>query len=164
MIAAYCEAYGFQSWIYRFVSILGERYTHGHVFDFYRQLKTDPTNLRILGDGRQRKSYLYVQDCIDAILLGMNKATEKVNIFNLGVDDYCEVNDSIDWICNTLGVQPTRHYTGGSRGWVGDNPFIYLDTQRIRALGWSPSISISLGVIRTVEFLRANEWVLESRL
>jgi UDP-glucose 4-epimerase len=164
MIAAYCEAYGFQSWIYRFVSILGERYTHGHVFDFYRQLKTDPTNLRILGDGRQRKSYLYVQDCIDAILLGMNKASEKVNIFNLGVDDYCEVNDSIDWICNTLGVQPARHYTGGSRGWVGDNPFIYLDTQRIRALGWSPSISISLGVIRTVEFLRANEWVLESRL
>lgn len=163
MIAAYCEAYGFQSWIFRFVSILGERYTHGHVFDFYRQLQTDPANLHILGDGRQRKSYLYVQDCIDAVLMAMNKASEKVNIFNLGVDGYCEVNDSIGWICDALGVQPTLHYSGGSRGWVGDNPFIYLDTRRIRALGWSPSSSISLGVIRTVEFLRANEWLLESR-
>ncbi len=163
MIAAYCEAYGFQSWIFRFVSILGERYTHGHVFDFYRQLQTDPTNLRILGDGRQRKSYLYVQDCIDAMLLAVNKASEKVNIFNLGVDGYCEVNDSIGWICQALGVQPALHYSGGARGWVGDNPFIYLDTRRIRALGWSPSINIGLGVIRTVEFLRANEWLLESR-
>ncbi len=163
MIAAYCEAYGFQSWIFRFVSILGERYTHGHVFDFYRQLQTDPTNLQILGDGRQRKSYLYVQDCIDAMLMAMNKASEKVNIFNLGVDGYCEVNDSIGWICEALGVRPALHYSGGSRGWVGDNPFIYLDTRRIRALGWSPSINIGLGVIRTVEFLRANEWLLESR-
>lgn len=163
LIAAYCEGFGFQSWIFRFVSILGERYTHGHVFDFYKQLRDDPNKLRILGNGKQRKSYLYVQDCIDAILLAVEKASDKVNIFNLGVDAYCEVNNSIGWISETLGVKPELEYTGGDRGWIGDNPFIFLDTARIRALGWKPRLSIREGVVKTVEFLRANEWVLETR-
>ena len=163
LIAAYCEGFGFQSWIFRFVSILGERYTHGHVYDFYQKLKSDPTKLQVLGDGRQRKSYLYVQDCIDAILLAMDKAQEKVNIFNLGVDSYCEVNDSIGWICESLGVKPQLQYTGGDRGWVGDNPFIYLDTKRIQGLGWTPKHTIKEGIIKTVEFLKKNEWVFEVR-
>ncbi|EAY57004.1 MAG: UDP-glucose 4-epimerase [Leptospirillum rubarum] len=163
LIAAYCEGFGFESWIFRFVSILGERYTHGHVFDFYRQLKSNPASLRVLGNGKQRKSYLYVQDCIDAILLSMDRAKDKVNVFNLGVDSYCEVNDSIQWICETLGVEPKLEYTGGDRGWLGDNPFIFLDTAKIRALGWNPKLSIREGVLRTVEYLRANEWVFESR-
>jgi len=163
LIAAYCEGFGFRAQIFRFVSILGERYTHGHVFDFYKQLREDPTHLRVLGDGKQRKSYLHVQDCIDAILLAMDRATDKVNIFNLGVDHYCEVNDSIGWICATLDVQPRIEYSGGDRGWIGDNPFIFLDTTRIRALGWQPKLNIREGVIKTVEFLRANPWVLEAR-
>ena len=78
LIASYCEGFGFQSWIFRFVSILGERYTHGHIYDFYNKLKKDPTSLEVLGDGLQKKSYLYVQDCIDAIFLAMNKSQEKV--------------------------------------------------------------------------------------
>ena len=163
LIAAYCEGFGFQSWIFRFVSILGERYTHGHVFDFYQKLQADPTRLPVLGNGKQRKSYLYVQDCIDAILLAMDKAKEKVNIFNLGVDGYCEVNDSIGWICQKLGVTPKLEYTGGDRGWIGDNPFIFLDTQKIQSLGWKPKCTINEGVIKTVEYLRANEWVFEAR-
>jgi UDP-glucose 4-epimerase len=163
LICAYCEGYGFRSWIFRFVSILGERYTHGHVVDFYRQLRADPTRLRVLGNGKQRKSYLYVQDCIDAMLLAVDRAPAPVNIFNLGVDGYCEVNDSIGWICETLGVGPALEYSGGDRGWVGDSPFIFLDTARIRALGWTPRLDIRQGVIRTVEFLKANEWVLEAR-
>jgi UDP-glucose 4-epimerase len=69
LIAAYCEGYGMRGFIFRFVSILGERYTHGHVFDFYRKLLADPNRLAVLGNGRQRKSYLYVQDCIDAIFM-----------------------------------------------------------------------------------------------
>ncbi len=116
LIAAYCEGFAFQSWIFRFVSILGERYTHGHIFDFYQKLKADPTRLPVLGNGKQRKSYLYVQDCIDAILLALESAQDKVNIFNLGVDGYCEVNDSISWICEELGVKPKLEYTGGDRG------------------------------------------------
>lgn len=163
LIAAYSEGFGFQSWIFRFVSILGDRYTHGHVFDFYRQLRADPARLRVLGNGRQRKSYLHVQDCVDAILLAMEKATAKVNIFNLGVDDYCEVNQSIGWISEALGVKPQLEYTGGDRGWIGDNPFIFLDTKKIRALGWRPKLGIREGVVKTVEYLRANEWVLEAR-
>lgn len=163
LIAAYCEGFGFRSWIFRFVSILGERYTHGHVFDFYKQLKTDPTKLRVLGNGKQRKSYLDIEDCLDAMHVALEKATEKVNVLNLGVDSYCEVNDSIGWISETLGVRPIREYTGGDRGWIGDNPFIFLDTKRIRSLGWAPKYSIREGVVRTVEFLKRNEWLLESR-
>jgi UDP-glucose 4-epimerase len=163
LIAAYCEAFEFQSWIFRFVSLLGERYSHGHVFDFYRQLRSHPAQLRVLGNGRQRKSYLYVQDCIDAMLLGVSRATERVNIFNLGVDAYCEVRDSVGWICAALGLRPQVTYTGGNRGWVGDNPFIFLDTTRIRALGWQPLLDIEEGVRRTVAYLRENEWLLECR-
>ena len=95
LIQAYCEGFGLQAYIFRFVSILGERYSHGHVFDFYRQLSEHPAHLHVLGNGRQRKSYLYVQDCIDAILTALEKADGKVNLFNLGTDEYCEVNDSI---------------------------------------------------------------------
>ncbi|PPK74149.1 UDP-glucose 4-epimerase [Methylobacter tundripaludum] len=163
LISAYCEGFDFQSCIFRFVSILGERYTHGHVFDFYQKLKDDPSRLPVLGNGKQRKSYLHVQDCIDAILLAMDKATEKVNIFNLGVDGYCEVNDSIGWICEELGLKPQLEYSGGDRGWIGDNPFIFLDTKKIQSLGWKPKLGIRDGVIKTVEYLRENEWVFEAR-
>lgn len=163
LIEAYCEGFGFQSWIFRFVSILGERYTHGHVFDFYRQLLADPTELIVLGDGHQKKSYLYVQDCIDAILCAITHSNANVNIFNLGTDEYCEVNDSISWICEHIGVNPKRHYTGGERGWIGDNPFIFLDCSKIRSLGWKPKYSIKEGIIKTLEYLEKNQWVLEKR-
>ena len=163
LIQAYCEGFGFQAWIFRFVSILGERYTHGHVFDFYKQLKSDPTRLKVLGNGKQRKSYLYIQDCLDAMLLAVERAKDKVNIFNLGVDGYCEVNDSIGWICRAMGVSPKLEYSGGDRGWVGDNPFIFLDTKKTQSLGWRPKVCIEEGVVRTVRWLRENEWVLEAR-
>lgn len=163
LIAAYCEGFGFQACIFRFVSILGERYTHGHVFDFYQKLKADPSRLPVLGNGKQRKSYLYVQDCIDAILLAMDKAPDKVNIFNLGVDGYCEVTDSIGWICEELGVTPKLEFAGGDRGWIGNNPFIFLETKKIQSLGWKPKLDIRQGVLKTIAYLRANEWVFEAR-
>jgi UDP-glucose 4-epimerase len=164
LIAAYCEGFGFQSWIFRFVSILGERYTHGHVFDFYRKLQNDPSRLEVLGNGKQRKSYLYIHDCIDAIFFALKKSKDSVNIFNLGVDGYCEVNDSIGWICEELGVTPQLEYSGGDRGWIGDNPFIFLDTGKIRDLGWQPKLSIKDGVLKTIQYLRTNEWVFEKRI
>jgi UDP-glucose 4-epimerase len=163
LIAAYCEGFGMRSWIFRFVSILGERYTHGHVFDFYNQLRRDPTRLRVLGDGHQRKSYLYVQDCIDAIFHAMVRAPAKVNVFNLGTNEYCDVNDSIGWITAYLGVTPALDYSGGARGWIGDNPFILLDTARMTALGWHPRFTIREGVERTIAWLADNPWVLERR-
>jgi UDP-glucose 4-epimerase len=163
LIAAYCEGYGMRGFIFRFVSILGERYTHGHVFDFYRKLLADPNRLAVLGNGHQRKSYLYVQDCIDAIFTAISRAQDKVNIFNLGTEAYCEVNDSIGWITEYLGLSPQVQYTGGDRGWIGDNPFIYLDTRRIRSLGWLPKLTIRDSIVRTLDWLRANEWVFERR-
>jgi UDP-glucose 4-epimerase len=163
LISAYCAGYGFQSYIFRFVSILGERYTHGHIFDFYKQLKDDSSRLRVLGNGQQRKSYLYVQDCIDAMLMAIERSNAGVNIFNLGTDAYCEVNDSIGWICEALGVTPKIEYGGGDRGWIGDNPFIFLDTKKIRALGWKPKLTIQQGVIKTLEYLKTNPHVFDAR-
>ena len=163
LISAYCEGFGMRGYIFRFVSILGERYTHGHVLDFYRQLKTHPEYLDVLGDGHQRKSYLYVKDCVAAILTAIEKAGGQINILNLGLDEYCEVNDSIGWIAAHLGVSPELRYTGGRRGWVGDSPFIFLHCARIRNLGWTPRLNIQQGIVRTLEFLQANPWVLERR-
>jgi UDP-glucose 4-epimerase len=163
LIEAYSEGFGMQAYIFRFVSIMGERYTHGHVLDFYKQLLEHPGELRVLGNGEQRKSYLYVQDCIDAMLLAAKEASAPVSIFNLGTDEYCQVNQSIGWISEHLGLTPKLDYTGGDRGWIGDNPFIFLDCARIRALGWKPRLTIQQAVIRTVEFLENNSWVLERR-
>jgi len=163
MIAAYCEGFGMQGLIFRFVSILGPRYSHGHVFDFSKQLLDHPDKLRVLGNGKQRKSYLHVSDCVDAILCAMNKVEDKIAVFNLGVDAYCEVNDSIGWICGKLGVKPALEYSGGDRGWIGDNPFIFLDCSRMRSLGWQPRYSIREAVIETVEYLAANSWLFTSR-
>jgi UDP-glucose 4-epimerase len=163
LVSAFCEGFGMQGWIFRFVSILGERYSHGHVFDFYKQLLADPTKLRILGNGKQRKSYLYVQDCVDAMLLAIDRAPDKVNVLNLGTDEYVQVNDSIGYICEALGINPERSYSGGERGWVGDNPFILLDCKRMRALGWAPKLTIREGILKTLEYLKANTWLLEAR-
>ena len=164
LIQAYCEGFGFEGFIFRFVSILGERYTHGHVFDFYKQLRDNPNKLHILGNGKQRKSYLYIQDCIDAILLAMQHTDKKLNIYNLGTNEYCHVNDSIDWLCEYLNVEPERQYSGGERGWIGDNPFIFLDCSRINQLGWKPKLKIREGITQTIKYLHEHPWVLEKRL
>jgi len=163
LIQAYCEGFGYRSWIFRFVSILGERYTHGHVFDFYKQLLGNPNKLKVLGNGEQRKSYLYVQDCLDAMLFAVDKFKHKVNIINLGTNEYCRVTDSISWISQYLGLKPELIYTGGERGWIGDNPFIFLDTAKINNAGWKPKLNIKESVISTLDYLSRNKWILEKR-
>jgi UDP-glucose 4-epimerase len=159
LIQAFCEGFGFQGWIYRFVSVLGERYTHGHVFDFYRKLMANPSGIEVLGDGGQTKSYMYVGDCIDGLLLGIERSRAKVNIFNLGSDETIKIDDSLALIVKRLGLAPAIRHTGGTRGWVGDSPLIHLDCARIRALGWRPRVSIGEGILRTLEWLIANRWV-----
>jgi UDP-glucose 4-epimerase len=168
MIAAYAEGFGFEAYIFRFVSILGERYTHGHIFDFYRQLTEHPAWLKVLGDGSQRKSYLYIQDCIDAILhvtrLGTARdAKHRTQIYNLGTPEYVQVKDSIGFICGALGLKPELRYTGGDRGWIGDNPFIFLDTKKIQSTGWKPKLTIEQGIVKTLRWLEANRWIYELR-
>jgi len=168
LISAYAEGFGFEAYIFRFVSILGERYTHGHVFDFYKQLVEHPEWLKVLGNGKQRKSYLYVQDCVNAILHVTRASTardakHRTQIYNLGTAEYVEVNDSIGFICRSMGVKPALRYTGGERGWIGDNPFILLDTKRILATGWKPSLTIEQGIVRTLRWLESNRWVYDAR-
>jgi UDP-glucose 4-epimerase len=154
-IAAYVEGYGLNATIYRFVSILGRGYAHGHVRDFVDQLVEHPGELHILGDGSQRKSYLEITDCVDALIGRLGRASG-FEVFNLGVDDYCTVDESAGWICERMGVDARRTYSGGSRGWIGDNPFIFLDTTRIRETGWMPRFTIREAVERTVDFLLEN--------
>jgi UDP-glucose 4-epimerase len=160
LIAAYAAGFGFTGVICRFVSVLGERYTHGHVFDFYRALKRDPTHLRVLGDGRQEKSYLYVQDCVSAMLIAAehHDAERGAHVYNLGTDETLVVDDSVAIIAEHLSVSPQIEHTGGRRGWVGDSPLIRLDTARIRGLGWRPQLTIEQALIRTLEWFEANEY------
>jgi UDP-glucose 4-epimerase len=168
LIAAYAEGFGFEGYIFRFVSILGERYTHGHIFDFYKQLTEHPGWLQILGDGLQRKSYLYVQDCVDAILQVTRAGTargapHRTQVYNLGTTEFVQVNDSVRHICAALGLKPELRYTGGNKGWIGDNPFILLDTGRIQGTGWRAKLTIEQGIVRTLRWLEANQWVYDSR-
>lgn len=161
LIGAYAHGYDFRGLIFRFVSVLGERYTHGHVVDFFRALKRDATSLRVLGDGRQEKSYLYVQDCVSAMLIAARDPDlnpGRTRIYNLGTDETVTVDQSVATIASHLGVTPAIQHTGGTRGWAGDSPFIHLDCSLIRALGWKPKLSIREAIVRTVDWLEANPY------
>lgn len=155
-----------EAYIFRFVSILGERYTHGHVFDFYRQLVEHPDQLDVLGNGTQRKSYLYVQDCISAMLEAIeleyaSTQRHRTAVLNLGTREFVDVKESIRIICEELDVAPRIEYGDSPRGWPGDTPFLWLETSRMRALGWRPLVSVPEAIRKTVGWLKANEWVFE---
>ena len=156
LIEAYAESFGMKTWIFRFVSILGPRYTHGHVYDFYQQLMKHSETLTVLGNGHQKKSYLHVSDCIEAIHISLDEFSKPVNVINLGVDGYCEVRDSVGWITSEMGVNPEIIYGTASKGWIGDNPLIHLSTKKIESTGWKPKFSIEEGVRDTVRFLNSN--------
>jgi UDP-glucose 4-epimerase len=166
LIAAYASGYGFTALICRFVSILGERYTHGHVYDFYCALKRDPTHLTVLGDGRQEKSYLYVQDCVSAILMAsaLHRDEPGAHIYNLGTEETVVVDNSVGVITEYLGLSPAIEHTGGSRGWVGDSPLILLDTARIQRLGWKPQVGIHEAIVRTLDWFEANKYAWQDQV
>jgi UDP-glucose 4-epimerase len=166
MIGAYCHGLGFTGIVCRFVSVLGERYTHGHVIDFYRSLKRDPTRLRILGDGRQEKSYIYVQDCVTAMLTTLEHQVgiEGFAVYNLGTDETVTVDVSIATITEHMGVTPIIERAGGSRGWPGDSPLIHLDTSRLRRLGWRPEVPIRAAIRLTLDWFEREPYVLDADL
>jgi UDP-glucose 4-epimerase len=161
LLSAYAHGYGFRSSVFRFVSMLGPRYTHGHVFDFWRKLRRDPSRLEILGDGRQQKAYLHVADGVRAMLLASAEQTAPFRALNVGHTEWLSVVESASIICRALGVSPALSFTGGERGWVGDAPKILLDTTRIRALGWAPSVPLETAIIETLQFLEANPYCAE---
>ena len=163
LIEAYAHGYGFSGAVFRLVSVLGERYTHGHVLDFYRALRRDPSVLQVLGNGRQEKSYLYVGDCIDGILAGLaaHQGPGDVGIYNLGTDETIVVDDSVRHITGHVGVSPRVEHAGGRRGWPGDSPLIHLDCTRLRGLGWRPTVSIAEALTRTLAWFEANPFVFD---
>lgn len=153
LIQAYSEGAGITSYIFRFVSILGPRYSHGHIVDFYRQLIRG-SELLVLGNGFQTKSYLHVSDCIDGIKIALTTPSKnRVNIFNLGAEEVCTVRDSIAIILNKLKMKPKVSYGVEERGWIGDSPKILLDISKMKAIGWRPKFSISESIESTVEYL-----------
>jgi len=162
MIQAYCEYYDMQCFIFRFVSWIGERYTHGVIFDFMKKLKQNNKELEILGDGNQKKSYLYVGDGVDGIFFAIENFKEKKNIFNLGHTEFMNVTKLADIICDELGLNDVKYnFTGGVRGWKGDSPIVHLDITKLKNLGWQPKTSIEEGIRRTVRYLVQNPEALE---
>jgi UDP-glucose 4-epimerase len=163
LLTAYAFGYGFETWIFRFVSLLGPRYSHGHVVDFWRKLRKDPTVLNVLGDGHQKKSYLHVSDCVRAMFVAVDRsrapAAAPIHVYNLGHPGTLEVNESIRILCRELGITPELRYSGGERGWIGDAPRILLDTRKIESLGWAPSKTIEESVLETLRFIEANPFL-----
>ena len=161
-IEAFSEAFDIEATVLRLVSVLGERYSHGHVFDFYQQLLEHPERLDVLGNGKQRKSYLYIQDLLDGMFLAF-RAPGRFKRLNIGTEESCTVDESIGWIAKHLGLKPSLKHSGGERGWVGDNPFILLDISKIKKIGFKPKVSIQDAVVRTVRYLEKNQWLLKKR-
>jgi UDP-glucose 4-epimerase len=164
MIQAYSEYFGTRCYMFRFVSWIGERYSHGVVYDFMRKLKANPTELEILGDGNQRKSYLHVQDGVEGIFLALKNIREPKNVLNLGHEDFMNVKRLASIVVEEMGLKDVEfRYTGGSRGWIGDSPFVHLDITKIRSAGFEPQVSIEEGIRRTARYLLKTDWLLKSR-
>ena len=164
MIQAYCEYFDWRCFIYRFVSWIGERYSHGIVFDLMKKLRRDPSRLPLLGDGTQRKSYLYVKDGVRGIMLAIEKGPDQKNIYNLGHDYFVTVIEVVKVVLEELGLKNVKlEFAGGKRGWLGDSPLVHLDTARLKALGWKPETSIEEGIRRTVRYLHQHPHLLKER-
>jgi len=158
LLAAYCHGFDFTGVVFRFVSILGPRYTHGHVYDFVKALRADATRLRVLGDGRQTKSYLHIDDLLAGLFLVIDRCTSGdglsgFQLFNIGHDDTLTVDESVAVITRRMGMRPAITHVGGARGWVGDSPRIHLDTTRLKRLGWRPRLGLVESVEATVDWL-----------
>ena len=155
LIQAYAEGKGFEAYICRLSLLLGEGYKHGHVYDFVKQLETHPEYLTVRGDGKQRKAYIYVKDCISAMLsLSSEKRT---GIWNLVTTESCTIRESIGWIYDEMKVLPVVSYSGGDKGWVGDAPNLTPSCEKLYATGWRPTVNTEEAIRRTVRSIIKNE-------
>jgi UDP-glucose 4-epimerase len=139
LICSYCAMFQLRACVFRFGNVVGPRQTHGVGFDFVRRLLSDPTRLPILGDGSQSKSYVHVEDVVDAVLLAYAKSSKPFDVFNVATGDYITVAEIARLAVEVVGLRPDRvrfEYSGGNRGWKGDVPVVRLNTDRIRSLGW----------------------------
>lgn len=161
MVQAYSNYYGMRHLIFRFVSWIGPRYSHGVIFDFVKKLKANPNRLEILGDGKQMKSYLHVSDGVNGIMKAFE--ADAIGTYNLGHNESISVSEVACIICEELLLNPVVEYTGGERGWKGDSPIVHLDTRKIEQLGWVRRVSIDEGIRLTVKHLMDNPHLLERK-
>jgi len=150
LISSYAGSFGMKAWVYRLANIIGPRSNHGVIVDFTSRLKADSSKLEILGNGRQKKSYLYVEDCVDGMFAGL-KAKENFNLFNVGNTDSIEVNDIAKIVCGSMKINPSISYSGGDAGWIGDVPVMLLSIEKIKKLGWQPKNNSGEAVERTAK-------------
>ena len=142
-------------WAYRFGTVLGERCRRGAIWDFEHKLMKNSGELEILGNGKQSKDYLYVKDCINGILTGYEKSSARVNIFNLGLQEQTTVDELADIVIEEMGSSTVRKkYTGGERGWIGDNPVVYLSIEKMKHLGWAPKMPPQEAIRLTARWTR----------
>jgi UDP-glucose 4-epimerase len=158
--SAFAEFSPMKVWAFRFGTVLGERCRRGAIWDFAHKLLDDPAELEILGNGKQSKDYMFVKDCIDGIMLGYERSSDRVNIFNLGLQKQTTVDELADLVIDEMGLTKVKkRYTGGVRGWVGDNPVVYLSTKKVRRLGWKPKLSPADAIRLTARWtLREVGW------
>ncbi len=160
LIESYAHTFDMKCWIYRFANVIGRRSTHGVIYDFIMKLRANPEELEILGNGEQNKSYIYIDDCIDAMFFGL-KADGKVNVFNIGTEDQIKVRRIAEIVCEEMKLSPTFRFTGGDRGWKGDVPVMLLSIERLKKLGWRPRFgseeAVRLAVRDLLEGLEEKE-------
>jgi UDP-glucose 4-epimerase len=150
---AYTEFAKIKVWSFRFANVVGERCRRGVVWDFVHKLLKNPSELEILGDGKQSKEYLYVKDCVNGMMVGYQQASGKVNTFNLGVPKQTIVDRVADIVIDEMKLAGVnRVHAGGQRGWIGDNPIVELDLDRIEKLGWKPQVSSEEAIRRTTRW------------
>lgn len=153
LISSYCHTYDMQSWIFRFANVIGRRSRHGVIYDFMMKLKRNPDELEILGNGEQNKSYIYIDDCISAMLHAVEKSDEVVNVFNIGSEDQVKVRRIAEIVCEEMELNPRFKFTGGDRGWKGDVPIMLLSIEKLKSIGWRPKYSSEEAVRKTVRDL-----------
>ncbi len=160
IISAYVESFKIQAWIFRFVSVLGPRYSHGHVIDFYKKI-IKFKSIHVLGNGLQKKSYIHVKDCVDAIYKSLNFFKDKINIINIGHDECITVKQSLKKIKLLLRSNKKEIYQKKNKGWIGDNPYIWLSNSKLKQSGWRPSKPIMSSIEDTINYIKKNKFLLK---
>jgi UDP-glucose 4-epimerase len=155
LFSAYAHSYGMRVHLFRFANIIGPAMTHGVLYDFFEKLARDPRRLEVLGDGRQSKSYLRTEDCVDGMMLATERATAAVNTFNLGTRDRTSVREIAEKVVAAHGGRARIEYTGGERGWAGDVPVQLLAIDRMEKLGWSPRSTSAEAIDRTIAEMKS---------
>jgi len=154
LISSFCHTFDMKGWIFRFANVVGSRSTHGVIFDFIKKLRKNPKELEILGNGKQKKSYLYISDCIDGMLFGFERSSDQINLFNLGTEGATEVNDIAKMVVEEMGLEGVKfRYTGGDRGWKGDVPRFQFNIEKIKSLGWKPKYESDEAVRKAIRDL-----------